>query len=207
MLRRSAMTKKPGKCKHCRERLPKLGDKIHPDCAGAWYEANREDIKAKAERKKKRAAALAKKQERAQDRETREKQKGLPQLHKEAREAVHEYIRLRDAHLPCISCGAPPPDLSGLHAGRDAGHYRSVGSAPQHRYNPMNINAQCVHCNQHLAGNPIGYRFGMLAKYGEAETLALELDNAAHKWSREEVRGIRDDHRAKVKQLKREAAL
>lgn len=45
------------------------------------------------------------------------------------------------------------------------------------------------------------------AKYGEAETLALELDNAAHKWSREEVRGIRDDHRAKVKQLKREAAL
>jgi hypothetical protein len=46
-----------------------------------------------------------------------------------------------------------------------------------------------------------------LAKYGEAETLALELDNAAHKWSRAEVRGIRDDHRAKVKQLKREAAL
>lgn len=154
-----------------------------------------------------RKVEAAKKQERAQDRETREKQKGLPQLHKEAREAVHEYIRLRDAHLPCISCGAPPPDLSGLHAGRDAGHYRSVGSAPQHRYNPMNINAQCVHCNQHLAGNPIGYRFGMLAKYGEAETLALELDNAAHKWSREEVRGIRDNHRAKVKQLKREAAL
>ncbi len=196
MLRRTAMTPKPAKCKHCRLRLERVGEKLHPDCIDPWLSANREKLRAKAVRAEKR-----------QDRETREKQKGLPQLHKEAREAVHEYIRLRDAHLPCISCGAPPPDLSGLHAGRDAGHYRSVGSAPQHRYNPMNINAQCVHCNQHLAGNPIGYRFGMLAKYGEAETLALELDNAAHKWSREEVRGIRDDHRAKVKQLKREAAL
>lgn len=204
---RLSMTPKPAKCAHCRQRLEKLGQRIHEACVGPWYEANQEKLRAKTDKRIKRMAQEARKQERAQDRETREKQKGLPQLHKEAREAVHEYIRLRDAHLPCISCGAPPPDLSGLHAGRDAGHYRSVGSAPQHRYNPMNINAQCVHCNQHLAGNPIGYRFGMLAKYGEAETLALELDNAAHKWSREEVRGIRDNHRAKVKQLKREAAL
>lgn len=143
-----------------------------------------------------------KKQERAKDRATREKQKGLPQLHKEARAAVHEYIRLRDAALPCISCGAPPPDLRGLHAGRDAGHYRSVGSAPQHRYNPVNINGQCVHCNQHLAGNLIGYRQGMLAKYGEAATVALETDNAAHKWTREEVRQIRDTYRAKIKEMK-----
>jgi Bacteriophage Lambda NinG protein len=201
MLRRP-MTPKPAKCKHCRQRLTKLGEKLHPACIDPWLSANREKLRAKTDQRIKRMAKEARKQERAEDRATREKQKGLPQLHKEAREAVHEFIRLRDAHLPCISCGAPPPDLSDLHAGRDAGHYRSVGSAPQHRYNLMNINAQCVHCNQHLAGNPIAYRFGMLAKYGEAATLALELDNAAHKWTRAEVRGIRDEYRAKTKALK-----
>jgi hypothetical protein len=58
-----------------------------------------------------------------------------------------------------------------------------------------------------FGGQPHRLPLRNAAKYGEAETLALELDNAAHKWSREEVRGIRDDHRAKVKQLKREAAL
>ena len=112
-----------------------------------WYEANR----GKA------AGQKAMRAEKRQDRETREKQKGLPQLHKEAREAVHEYIRLRDAHLPCISCGALPRTCRACTLGVMPA-LPQRGKRPQHRYNPMNINAQCVHCNQHLAGNPIGYR-------------------------------------------------
>lgn len=191
------LSRKPGKCRHCKTRLERLGAVI---CIGCIEPHLAEQSRKKALKAKKEQRAAAK-VERTKDRATRERDKRLPELHKEAREAVHLFIRKRDAHLPCISCGAPPPDMSGFHAGRDAGHYRSVGSAPQHRYNPININAQCVHCNQYLAGNTIPYRFGMIAKYGEAATLALELDNAAHKWSREEVRAIRDKYRAKCKEL------
>lgn len=102
MLRRSAMTKKPGKCKHCRKRLEQLGQRIHEDCVDPWLLANHDANKAKAERKKKRAAALAKKQERAQDRAKRAALKTIPDLIKEAQIEFNAYIRARDKDKPCI---------------------------------------------------------------------------------------------------------
>lgn len=143
------------------------------------------------------------KAERAQDRATREANKTLPTLHKEARFWFNRWIRLRDAAEPCISCGAPPPDLSGLHAGRDAGHYRSVGSAGHLRYTEANVAAQCVHCNQYLAGNPVGYRKGLTARRGLEAVEALENDNQPEKWKREQVRAIRDDYKARCKELEK----
>lgn len=145
-------------------------------------------------------------QDKANVRARKEAIKKLPQLHREAQRAVNAWIRLRDAKEPCISCNAPPPDLSELHAGRDAGHFRSVGSAPQLRYTPTNIAAQCVHCNQHLAGNHTGYRRGLAARIGLEAVEALENDNAPHKWTHEEVRAVRDDYRAKVREAKKARA-
>lgn len=191
MLRRSAMTPKPAKCPHCRERLAKLGDKIHPDCVGPWYEANREKLLAKAVRAEKR-----------QDRAKRESIKRLPDLKREAQTAFNAWIRLRDAGQPCISCGAPPPNLAGLHAGRDAGHYRSVGSAPQLRYHPDNVHGQCVACNQWGSGKAVEYRAGLIARIGVARVEALECNNEPRKWTHDELRAIRDEYRAKVKELK-----
>jgi hypothetical protein len=156
-------------------------------------------IKAKEKAQKERA-----KVERAKDRATKEKNKTLPTLHKEARFWFNRWIRLRDAAEPCISCGAPPPDLSGMHAGRDAGHYRSVGSAGHLRYTEANVAAQCVHCNQYLAGNPVGYRKGLIERRGPDVVEALEDNNAPEKWTRDQVRAIRDDYKARCKALEKE---
>ncbi|MBA3774673.1 MAG: recombination protein NinG [Ramlibacter sp.] len=46
--------------------------------------------------------------------------------------------------------------------------------------------------------NPWSYRIG------QARYEALEADNIPHKWTREELIGIRDDFRARLKELKKE---
>lgn len=155
---------------------------------------------AKATRKE---AVLAARIERKRTKERKEAIKTLPKLKKEAEREFNTYIRARDANLPCISCGAPPPDLSGLHAGRDAGHYRSVGSAAHLRYHEDNVHAQCVHCNQWGAGRAVEYRIGLIARIGEKRVVALETNNAVRKWQHDELRAIRDTYKAKLKELKK----
>lgn len=141
--------------------------------------------------------------ERAKVRTRKEAIKTIPVLIKEAQREFNAYIRARDAHQPCISCGAAPPDLSGLHAGRDAGHYRSVGSAAHLRYHEDNVHAQCVHCNQWGAGRAVDYRIGLIARIGEARVVALETNNTVRKWQPDELRAIRDTYKAKLKELKK----
>lgn len=137
---------------------------------------------AKAREKKEKAARV---EEKRQDRVKREGMKTIPVLLRAAQKAFNAWVRERDAHLPCISCGAPPPDLAAFHGGRDAGHYRSVGAAGHLRFHEGNVHGQCVHCNQFLAGNVVGYRLGLIARYGIAHVEALEADNTAVKWTRE----------------------
>lgn len=142
-------------------------------------------------------------EERAQILARKEAIKTLPVLKAEAQKAFNAWVRARDAALPCISCGAPPPDLSGLHAGRDAGHYRSVGSAAHLRYHPDNCHAQCVHCNQFRSGNAVDYRIGLIARIGGARVEALEGDNQVRKFTADELRAIRADFKARLKELSR----
>ena len=202
MLRRP-ITPKPARCAHCRLRLAKLGEKLHPACIDPWIEANREKLREKTAQRIKRMSQEARKQERVQDRATREAMKRLPDLKREAQTAFNAWIRLRDAGQPCISCGAPPPDLSGLHAGRDAGHYRSVGSAPQLRYHLDNVHGQCVACNQWGAGKAVEYRAGLIARIGLARVEALECTNEPRKWTHEELRGIKKLYQQKRKELEK----
>jgi hypothetical protein len=128
--------------------------------------------------------------------------KRLPDLAREAQVAFNRWVRQRDATQPCISCGAPPPDLSQLHAGRDAGHYRSVGSAAHLRFNEDNVHGQCVKCNQWGAGRAVDYRLGLIARIGLARVEALEADNTVTKWTRDRLIAIRAEYRAKLKALK-----
>ena len=100
-------------------------------------------------------------------------------------------------------CDAPPPDLSGLHAGRDAGHYRSTGSASHLRYHPDNCHAQCVHCNRWGAGKAVDYRIRLIRRIGPARVEELEADNTPHKWQREELIAVRDTYRAKLKDIQK----
>ena len=74
------MTLKPAKCKHCRKRLERVGQRIHDDCVGPWYAANEAKLREKTSRNILRMAQAAKKQERAQDREKREAMKSIGKL-------------------------------------------------------------------------------------------------------------------------------
>ncbi|EPC5852811.1 recombination protein NinG, partial [Escherichia coli] len=65
---------------------------------------------------------------------------------KQAQQAVNAYIRERDRHLPCVSCGTFDS------AQWDAGHYRTTVAAPQLRFDERNIHKQCVVCNQYKSG-------------------------------------------------------
>lgn len=141
-------------------------------------------------------------EDRAKVRTRREQDKTLPVLIAEADKAFAEFIRLRDqlaGHL-CISSGKPL-DWSGN--GVDAGHYRSRGAASALRYHEDNCHAQSKHDNRYLAGNIVEYRKGQIARIGLERLEALDAMNPHHKWERDEVRAIRDEYRAKVRQMKR----
>lgn len=142
-------------------------------------------------------------QERAQFKERKAKLKRIPDLIKEAQTVFNKWIRARDEKEPCISCGAPPPDLSGLHAGRDAGHYRSTGSAAHLRFHEDNCHAQCVKCNQWKSGNAVDYRIGLVARIGLPRVEALEASNEPRKWGRDELIAIKAQYVEKLKELKR----
>lgn len=186
------------RCPYCRGKLD-AGQRIHPECIDVYAEAQAEKA-ARTEAKKARAAA---KVERAETRRRKEEIKTVPQLIREAQQAFNAWVRERDANQPCISCDAPPPDLSGLHAGRDAGHYRSTGSASHLRFDPDNCHAQCVRCNQWGAGMAVDYRIRLLARIGAARVDALECNNTPRKWDRDELRGIRDHYRAALKEVRK----
>ena len=188
------MTFRRTTCPHCRAKL-ETGQRIHAECIAPWADAQAEKAK-RADAKKARSAA---KVERASILARKEAIKTIPALIREAQVAFNAWVRARDAAQPCISCDAPPPDMSTLHAGRDAGHYRSTGSASHLRFHPDNCHAQCVKCNQWGAGMAVDYRIRLLQRIGPARVEALECDNAPHKWTRAELIAIRDHYRQKLK--------
>lgn len=74
-------------------------------------------------------------------------------------------------------------------------------------WNPDNIWLQCSACNVHKSGNIEAYRAGLVELIGEERVLALESNNETHRYTREELDGIRAKARADLRALKqREAA-
>lgn len=113
----------------------------------------------------------------------------------EAQTAFNAFIRLRDAHLPCISCDR-------MHEGSwDAGHYLTVGARPELRFDEDNCHRQCVPCNRHLHGNLIRYRAGLIARRGLAVVERLEGPHAPAKLTVDDLRALIAEYRAKAKAL------
>lgn len=137
----------------------------------------------------------------------KERQEGLAKLKrradylKEAQISFNKFIRERDrlAGHGCISSGRPL-DWSGNAV--DAGHYRSIGSAPHMRFVENNVHAQSKHDNQWKSGNAVDYRIGLIARIGLAAVEALEADNEPRKYTVDELKQIKAEYTAKLKQLK-----
>jgi hypothetical protein len=142
------------------------------------------------------ARALRAKNERKETKQQREKLKTRRDWLKEAQVAFNAYIRERDKDKPCISCGR-------YHTGSyDAGHYRSVGAAPELRFNEDNCHRQCVPCNQHKSGNAVEYRMRLVERIGVARVEFLETEQPAKKYTIEDAQRIKSTYKAKLKELK-----
>ncbi|WP_339437055.1 recombination protein NinG [Pseudomonas sp. EL_65y_Pfl1_R32] len=121
---------------------------------------------------------------------------------REAQQAFNAYIRARDqaaGHL-CISSGKPL-DWSGNAV--DAGHYRSVGSAPHLRFDERNCHAQSKQDNRFLSGNAVDYRIGLIARIGQDAVDALEADQSVRKYTVDEIKAIKAVYREKTRELKK----
>lgn len=145
--------------------------------------------------------------ERAEIKVRKERLKSRADHLREAQAAVNEFVRLRDAHLPCISCDSMPSDHDLITGSRwDAGHYRSVGACPELRFEPLNIHRQCVKCNRNLSGNAVEYRIRLAKRIGADKVDWLEGPHSARKYTVDEIKTIKADYRALTRELKGAAA-
>lgn len=190
---------KPKTCKNpaCRDSFvpQRLGQAVcSPKCALATVEVQKV--------KEKKSLAQA---DRREIKVRKEALKSRGDHIREAQQAFNEYIRTRDqaaGHL-CISSGKPL-DWSGNAV--DAGHYRSVGSAPHLRFDERNCHAQSKQNNRFLSGNAVDYRIGLIARIGQEAVDALESDQSVRKYTVDEIKAIKAAYRAKTRELKRAAA-
>ena len=119
------------------------------------------------------------------------------ELLKIAQVTFNTYIRLRDKHLPCISCGSIA-DIQ-----QHAGHYFSVGAYPALRFNEDNVHKQCVQCNNFLHGNLLDYDRSLKVKIGiERYSQLYALKTSIFKPSLIEITVLIDAYKAKIKLLK-----
>ncbi|WP_122744996.1 recombination protein NinG [Pseudomonas viridiflava] len=116
---------------------------------------------------------------------------------KDTQQAFNEWVRHRDAALPCVSC-------SRHHEGKyDAGHYRTVGSNPALRFEPMNCHRQCSPCNTQLSGNIVNYRLELVRRIGITNVEWLEGPHEPQKYTIEELKALTAKYRALTRELKK----
>jgi hypothetical protein len=185
---------KPKKCKNpaCGISFPpqRLGQSVcSPKCGLAIKHVNEEKAR-------KSLADIGRKEIRA----AKERIKPKGQYMKEAQTAFNAWVRERDAALPCISCGRH-------HQGKyDAGHYRTVGSNPALRFEPLNCHRQCSPCNTHKSGDIVNYRIELVKRIGADRVDWLEGPHDPKRYTIEDLKNIKADYLAKTKELKEEAA-
>ncbi|SFX25901.1 Bacteriophage Lambda NinG protein [Pseudomonas sp. NFR02] len=157
-----------------------------PDCAVAT-------IRQRQDKQRKSFAQ----RERREIKVRKEKLKTRADHLKDTQQAFNAWVRARDAALPCVSCGRH-------HQGKyDAGHYRTVGSNPALRFEPMNCHRQCSPCNTRLSGNIVNYRIELVKRIGAEAVDWLEGPHEAKKYTVEELKAMTAEYRAKTRELKK----
>lgn len=155
------MTNHPKQCRQCGKTFiparttqivcsPRCATKMATASAKAKKAAERELTRARRESLKSRAEWLA-----------------------ECQAIVNKIVRLRDAHLSCVSCERPATWNGQWHAS----HFRSVGAASAVRLNLWNVHKACSICNNHLSGNIAGYTPRLIAKIGQDRVDWLNSQN------------------------------
>jgi hypothetical protein len=122
--------------------ISSLQDTCSVPCAIKKAEHQRDKL---AERKTK----ADQKAKRKDLRERKEKLKSKSKWLAEAQIPFNKFIRLRDAHEPCISCGRYDHEIEyrGVGGKFDCGHWKTRGAYPELRFTELNCHKQCKSCN------------------------------------------------------------
>lgn len=181
---------KPKKCAHCQEKFTprrgSIGQKVcSPTCAIAVAPDNREKADKAIERQK------------VLDHRTAKKRIKRKAYHaREAQTAFNAWIRLRDAALPCVSCGRH-------HQGQyHAGHFRTVAGSPELRFEPLNVHKQCAPCNNHKSGDIVNYRLELVRRIGEERLAWLEGPHEPKRYTVDDLQAITAHYRKAARELK-----
>ena len=160
-------------------------------CAIEQAKGNRERLLQKKE-----------KEEKKEDRKKKEALKTARDYIKDAQAYFNSYVRVRDKLQTCICCGKPlNSNGSAVGGAYDAGHYRSVGSAPHMRFDENNCHAQRKQCNQWGAGRAVDYRIGLIKRIGLAEVERIESDQTPRHYTIEQLKEIISTYKRKRKEL------
>lgn len=193
------------RCKAPRCREPALPYKAFcsPECGAIIGVA----LLAKQKRKEDKKRSLAAKAEKAADRAKRASLKTRADWIKSARTAVNRYCRLRDiaAGRGCVTCGARPETRFG--GAFDAGHWRSVGSAPQLQFMTSQIRLQCVKCNRFGGGRAVEFRMALVADRGEDWVRFVESMNHVAKFSVEYLQRLTKVFNKKANRMEKRIAM
>jgi Bacteriophage Lambda NinG protein len=186
---------KPKKCACCKVVFTparSMQKVCGPKCSADWA------AKLRAQKE-----ARAKRDERVSLRERKAKLKTRREWIAEAQAAVNKVARLRDllAGHGCISCGARPQQKFG--GTFDAGHYRSVGSAPHLRFFLTAIRGQCVRCNRDLGGSAVNFRKGLVERIGIDRVEEIESMQWTAKWSVEYLQRLKKVMNKKARRLEK----
>ncbi len=140
-----------------------------------------------------------KKKEQEYDAETRRRKKAgktRGDFAEDAQKAVNRFVRLRDAALPCISCGRSS------NCQFHAGHYLTSGGHIELTYNTLNIHKQCAQCNNWKSANLIAYRANLVKKIGIEKVEWLEGPHELNKYTISDLKRIKAVFDRKYKILK-----
>lgn len=183
------------KCTGCKERYPREqmlsfpSGKFHDyDCATSYARDKSLNTRVKEQKQK--------------DKKRKQELKTKREWTKDLQVIFNRFIRLRDKDLPCISCGSFPNDDDLLVGSRfDCGHYLSVGSHIELRFEELNCHKQCVKCNRNLSGNVARYRIGLINKIGLNNVEWLEGPHELKGYSIDELREMIAEYKQKIKDL------
>lgn len=176
------------RCKGCREYYQPSEGLQTP---GGWFHAHQCAIDYARTKSRRDAEKKARKDVR----EGRERLKTRSDWLREAQQAFNRYIRARDAGKPCISCRRH-------HNGQyHAGHYRTVGSCPELRFEELQVYKQCAPCNSHLSGNIIEYRKNLVELLGEAMVQWIEGPHKPKKYTIDQLKELKRTYNQKAREL------
>ena len=197
MMALAAKSPRPKKCRHCREQFAPskpLQVACSVPCALSL-------TKAKQEMERKALATMERKEIRAAKQRLKTKADHM----REAQVEFNAWVRQRDRDLPCISCDKTDAEVKAQAVGGtwDAGHYRSTGSCPELRFEPLNTHRQCKRCNRDLSGNAVEYRIRLVQRIGADRLAWLEGPHEPKRYTIEELKAIKAEYRGKLRELKK----